>query len=664
VSPLRWARRSGSPATDALAPESSPPPRARVPDGAAERPGIEEAILPPQAREAGPAGVRPAAGVRVAAGAVSPGGDDPLARLHRQTQRLVRTNLALVRQLRPAGAVQWAVNDVRTVVDAAYAGLLLRDGPSGATGTFVHSGLARGAQASIASGPPQARGLLGVAMKARRPMRLTDLRQHPEFSGFPEGHPEMTSFVSAPVLRRREVIGVLFATGKRRAPEFTRDDQRFVARVAAELGRSRMLSAEAEPPELVDRIAASSRALRKEMETTRAFLSNLSHELRGSIAGIMTSAELLSDPSLGAITDDQMHALGGRIHSVAANLLTLVDNLFDLGRLEAGRLEAQLQPVDLAAVVEDAAAVVSPLADRSGVELGWPALGGLPRVLADPVRLRQVLVNLLVNAVKFTPPRGRAWLEVEVTSTGLRLAVCDTGRGIRAEDTERIFEPFERAADARIPGVGLGLAICRHIVDLHGSDLEVSTKLGEGSRFSFDLRRSREPLPPRLLRSRGGEKVAEGHDGAAASVLVVEDDPVSRQSVSDVLSGAGYRVYTAASREGALETIATVSPDIVLLDVQLPDGNGLEVVGSLRGAVQHPLVVLALSADRLGNTAEMARVAGCDYFALKPMPAHDLLTLMVRAVEARRAAAAQPGGIDQVSPSAVSTTEAGRAVTP
>jgi signal transduction histidine kinase/ActR/RegA family two-component response regulator len=565
-----------------------------------------------------------------------PDADDQVAILRTQAQRLVRANLALLRQVRPGSVLQWMTHDIRTVVGAAHAAVLLLDGPDGSPGTFVHSGLARNVAEAIPAERPQAHGLLREAMAAGRSMRVAGLRGPGGGAALPAGHPAVGSFVSAPLIRHREVIGLVYAANKRGAHEFTLEYERFVARMAAELGRAPLLTSPA-TPELVDRIAVTSQALRREMEATRSFLSSLSHELRGSIAGILVSAELISDPAYENLDEEQVRAVGRRIHGVAGNLLALVDNLLDLGRLEAGRLDVRLQPVNIPPILDDVAAVIAPLAGPAGVEIAWPGTAGVPRVLADPIRLRQVLVNLLTNAVKFTPSGGRAWLEIETDPEGVCMAVCDTGRGIPPSETERIFEPFERGDGVHEQGVGLGLAICRRIVDLHGSRLEVSSRPEGGSRFWFRLRRSREPLPPRLLRPSGGQSAVPGPDGRAASILVVEDDAASRQSISDVLRAAGYRVRAVANRSGALEAIASEAADAIVLDVQLPDGSGLEIIGNLRSGVDRPVAVVVLSADRIGDTAERAMAAGCDRFGLKPIAARDLLELIAGAVEERRA---------------------------
>jgi signal transduction histidine kinase/ActR/RegA family two-component response regulator len=570
-----------------------------------------------------------------------PDTDDQVAILRTQAQRLVRANLALLRQVRPGSVLQWMAHDIRTVVGAGHAAVFLLDGPGGSPGTFVHSGLARNVAGTIPAERPAAHGLLREALQAGRSMRVSGLRPPDGGAALPAGHPPVGSFVSAPLIRHREVIGLVYAANKRGAADFTLEDERFVARMAAELGRTPLLTSAA-TPELVDRISVTSQALRKEMEATRSFLSSLSHELRGSIAGILVSAELISDPAYESLDEQQVRAVGRRIHSVAGNLLALVDNLLDLGRLEAGRLDVRLQPVDLPPLLDDVAAVIAPLAGPAGVEVEWPPTAGAPRVLADPIRLRQVLVNLLTNAVKFTPSGGRAWLEIEADAEGVCLAVCDTGRGISPSETERIFEPFERGDGVHGQGVGLGLAISRRIVELHGSKLEVSSQPEVGSRFWFRLRRSREPLPPRLLRPSGGWSAVPGRDGRAASILVVEDDAASRQSISDVLGAAGYRVRSVATRGEALEAISAAAADAVVLDVQLPDGNGLEIIGSLRDRVDRPLAVVVLSADRIGDTAERAAAAGCDRFGLKPITARDLLGLIADAVQERTAGLSAP----------------------
>ncbi|MGP8161011.1 MAG: ATP-binding protein [Candidatus Dormibacteria bacterium] len=642
--PWKRGRRDGTIEADGAARGTPDPRLAPPPTTADDSPDIEP-VSSTTGRAAGDGG---AAG-RVTAAEPQPEParhreleDDQVAILRAQNQRLVRANLAMVRQLRPTGVLQWAVNDVRTVVDAQAAAIFLLDMPGGRVGSFVYSGLAAGASSGISGVQCEATGILDTALHAGRPMRLTDLRQHPTHRGYPEGHPQYTSFVSAPMQRNREVIGLVYATNKRRGSTFTSLDERFVARVAAELARSPGLGADAPAPELVDRISAATSALRREMDATRHFLSSLSHELRGSISGIMVSSELLADRSLGALEEHQLRTLGGRIHTVAENLLALVDNLLDLGRLEAGRLDVRLQPVDLPTVIDEVAGVIAPMAGPAEVTVEWPDTARVPRVLADPIRLRQVLVNLFTNAVKFTPPGGRAWLELETTDDAVRLSACDTGRGIAAAETERIFTPFARGTDSAIPGVGLGLAICRHIVDLHGSRLEVSSEPGVGSRFWFSLRRSREPLPPRLLRAPGGATVVAGADGRPATILLVEDDPINRQSIGDVLMAVGYRVRSVATRAAALEAMTRSPADIVVLDVQLPDGSGLEIVGALRAEGEQPAAIVALSADRIGDTAERAMDAGCDRFGLKPIAARELLTLVVEAFEERHSHQPRP----------------------
>jgi CheY-like chemotaxis protein len=336
------------------------------------------------------------------------------------------------------------------------------------------------------------------------------------------------------------------------------------------------------------------------------------------------SAELLSDPAFGSLSEDKMRAVGGRIGSSARSLMELVDNLLDLSRIQAGRLEVRMQPVAVQPIVSEVLAQLGPVAAEADIALDVAAVpASTPRILADPVRFRQVLANLVGNAVKFTPPRGHVVVEVQSSEHDVTVAVSDTGVGIDPADLQRLFEPFERAKDARAPGTGLGLAISSAIMELHGGRLEAESWPGVGSRFMAIFRVARLPhYTTEVERAVADEGPLVPGRG---TVLLVEDDESSRESTVSVLTAAGYRVIAVQSRAAALAAIPTCSPDLVLLDVHLPDGDGLDIVPELRalGGEPGPRVV-AFSADRVGNTEERAR-AVCDDFVLKPLRPRELL---------------------------------------
>jgi signal transduction histidine kinase len=454
-------------------------------------------------------------------------------------------------------------------------------------------------------------------------MRLTDLRNHPTHAGFPAHHPVMRSFLSVPLTAAGSTRGLLMCTDKRGVADFTAEDEEAVARIAAAVGAA-LGTTSGEGDELLRNLAAASERLHDEETRHWRFLGSLSHELRSAVGGILMSAELLADPAFGAVAEEQMRMVSSRIGTTARSLMELIDNLLDLSRIQAGRLEVRMQPLDVRPIIAEVLTQLGPVAADAEVVLDWPSpTNPPPRILADPVRVRQVLVNLVGNAIKFTPPPGHVVVEVQASEQDVVVAVSDTGTGIDPADLERLFEPFERARDAHGPGTGLGLAISRAIMVLHGGRLEAESWPGVGSRFAAAFRVARLP-----------HYTAEIDEAVAAegplvmgrgSILLVEDDEASRESTVSVLTAAGYRVVAVSTRVDALAAMASATPDVVLLDVQLPDGDGLDIVAELRAlAGERGTRVVAFSADRIGGTEERAR-AVCDDFVLKPLRPRELL---------------------------------------
>jgi signal transduction histidine kinase/PAS domain-containing protein len=537
-------------------------------------------------------------------------------------RQLVRANLDLIQQTRRDTLPRSAVELLRTVTDAEYAALLIIDPESGEVRTMLHAGMTPAAAGRI--GPlPAARGLLHAAITAQRPMRLTDLRHHPTHGGFPPHHPVMRSFLSVPVTVSGQPRGLLYCTNKRTLSDFTLDDEESALRIAAAVAGA-IDAQRDEGDTLLRNLAVASERLREEEARHWRFLGSLSHELRSSIGGILMSADLLSDPAFGAIAEEQMRAVGGRIGVTARSLMELIDNLLDLSRIQAGRLEVRMQPVDVQPIITEVVAQLGLVAADAEVALDiGPIPPSAPRILADPVRFRQVLVNLVGNALKFTPRHGHVVVEVQAGEHDVVVAVSDTGVGIDPADLQRLFEPFERAKDARAPGTGLGLAISSAIMELHGGRLAAESWPGVGSRFTATFRVARLPHytaeVERAVADEGPLVTGRG------TVLLVEDDESSRESTVSVLTAAGYRVVAASTRAAALAAVATCGADLVLLDVHLPDGDGLDIVDELRALSGSPGArVVAFSADRIGNTEERARQA-CDDFILKPLRPRELL---------------------------------------
>jgi len=371
-------------------------------------------------------------------------------------------------------------------------------------------------------------------------------------------------------------------------------------------------------------------------------LANMSHEIRTPMSGIIGFADLLAATPLSSGQQDYVE----NIRSSAYALLALINDILDLSKIEAGRLELESAPVDLKRLVEDAVGLLAVRAAEKHLRLVFTIDPSAPAaILSDSARLRQVLVNLLGNAAKFTD-RGGVSLSVAATmekdgSHRIDFAVSDTGPGIPAEHRERIFESF-RQVDASISrkfgGTGLGLAICRSIVQQMGGAIEVESRVGSGSTFRFWI-------PARAVaRSEVAAVRKPGIAGARSSglaplrVLVAEDNPVNRKLAQAVLRELGYQPDFALNGVEALDRIAVHDYDVVLMDVQMPEMDGLEATRRIRR--EHPAErqprIVAMTAAAFPEDRKLCLDAGMDDYVSKPMNMEELIAALGRVPAASR----------------------------
>jgi PAS domain S-box-containing protein len=423
-----------------------------------------------------------------------------------------------------------------------------------------------------------------------------------------------------PVLAGSEVVAVLeFFTGEPHEPDPALLET--MANIGTQLGRV----FERQRSEKVLRLAKD--AAEAASRAKSSFLANMSHELRTPLNAILGYAQVLArDADLGP----QHRRAIGVIEGSGEHLLSLINEILDLARIEAGTIEVQGAPFDLAALLSGIADLVSTRAEDKGLVFACELPAAVPAAVhADEKRLRQVLVNLLDNAIKYTV-RGRVALSVARHDGRYHFMVEDTGIGISAEELPRIFETFHqvRSAQAFAEGTGLGLAISKTLVALMGGSLEVSSTPGEGSRFWFEL-----DLPEVAPADDGSsaEQRIVGVRGARRRVLVVDDKADNRQLLHDLLAPAGFEVEAAADAEACLASVASGPPDAVLLDLRMPGMSGLEATRRLRALDGgHRLVIIAVSASVFGHHREECIAAGADDFLAKPLRLERLLDLLCR----------------------------------
>lgn len=344
-----------------------------------------------------------------------------------------------------------------------------------------------------------------------------------------------------------------------------------------------------------------------------AFLASVTHELRTPLHGILGFGRLLLDSEP---TEQERHEFAGMIVSSGEALLRLVNDILDLSKVEAGRLELDEQAVDLGRLLEECVRLVEVSARERQIEMNLRIDADLPELLVlDPGRFRQVLLNLLGNAVKFTE-QGHVTVTVRVEEDVVRVAVRDTGIGIPLEEQQRIFEPFVQVpGSCGAVGTGLGLAIARQLVERMGGRIGLESWPGQGSTFWFSL-----PLRPARAPAQPAEPLADApRTWPGARILVADDDRIGRRLLEHLLTSAGHQVVTVADGQAALETAAQEYFDLIFLDSRMPRLSGPEVARQLRLREGHPVPLVGLTADARKEERERCLAAGMDDFLAKPV---------------------------------------------
>jgi signal transduction histidine kinase len=358
------------------------------------------------------------------------------------------------------------------------------------------------------------------------------------------------------------------------------------------------------------------------------FLSRMSHELRTPLAAIMGFSELLEMAGL----DERKHEWAATIQKAGRHLLQLVDEVLDISRIEAGQISLSLEPVAVAPLLREALELIAPLAGGRSVTLEPPWIAqGSGYVRADSQRLKQVLINLLSNAVKYNREGGTVDIAVAaVGSDRLHIAVTDTGPGIDSGSFEKLFAPFERLDTAAgIEGTGLGLALSRSLVEAMGGTLTVASTVGVGCTFTVELGRD-EPTAVAAAQAEDGEPLsARSYDGERR-LLYIEDTVANVRLVEEILSSRpSVRVLPAGMGSLGLELAAEHRPDLVLLDLHLPDIGGDEVLAKLRAdeRTKH-IPVVVLSADATGRSPGPLLETGAEAYLTKPIGVRELLEVV------------------------------------
>jgi len=340
------------------------------------------------------------------------------------------------------------------------------------------------------------------------------------------------------------------------------------------------------------------------------FLASMSHELRTPLHTIIGFSELLAEGVEGPLNDKQSRFVR-HVHQDALHLLELINDVLDLSKIEAGRLELQLEAFDSLDVINDALGAIHPMAEAKQIVVSNRTKGPLP-VFADRVRFREILNNLLSNAVKFTPEKGTVWIEREPAPEDVVcFSVGDTGIGIAPEDQDAVFDTFRQVGSTTRgvrEGTGLGLAIVKRLVEMHGGEIRVESEKGKGSRFSFTI------------------PVTRAVKADQPMVLTIEDEPSARELMQNYLQPFGIRVEMARNAREGVARARELRPDAITLDLLLPGGTGWSVLRDLRQWPETagiPIVVISVLDEEQAALAQ-----GAVAYLRKPLKKEALIRVL------------------------------------
>ncbi len=359
------------------------------------------------------------------------------------------------------------------------------------------------------------------------------------------------------------------------------------------------------------------------------FLSSMSHELRTPLNAIMGFSQLFAyDQTLG----EQHLANATEINRAGKHLMSLIDQILDLSRIEAGEIGVSLEPVSLDQVLADSVNWVSPLAVNRQIDIDCDTEAFEQiHVLADQIRLKQVFLNLLTNAIKYNQQAGRVEIILDTDSSErVRIGVRDSGAGISPEKLEKLFQPFNRlgAEYSMVEGTGIGLVITRQLIDLMQGRLEVDSEPGRGSTFWVSLEAARMPevAESSVAGARNGEE-SEATDISLSRILVAEDNLINQELMAAQLSILGYRADYAENGQSALARWQEGSYDLLLTDIRMPEMNGYDLVREIRQLEQGGetrSAVIAITANALEADVKQCFDVGVDHVISKPVELEDL----------------------------------------
>jgi len=571
---------------------------------------------------------------------------------------LNRTGATLASKLDLQSVVQ-TVTDAATQLSGAEFGAFFyttTDAGDGVFTLYALSGAPR--EAFDKFGHPRATPLFGPTFRGEDAIRIGDVHRDPRYGqmgphhGMPAGHLPVRSYLAVPVIARSgEVLGGLFF-GHSECDVFSERSERLVVAIAAQaaiaVDNARLYEEAKRAADERARLLEAERSARAEVERVSLmkdeFLATLSHELRTPVNAVLGWSEVL----LARMTEDNDTRRG--LATIARNARAqaqLIEDLLDMNRIVSGKVRLDVQRIDLVPIIEAALDSVRPSANAKDIKLRPSVDPDAGPVFVDPNRLQQVVWNLLNNAVKFTPKGGSIDVIVQRVNSHVEIAVHDSGIGIRPEFLPHLFERFRQANSSttrKYGGLGLGLSIVKHLVELHGGTVRAeSSGDGSGSTFIVDLpiravqSSSPQPREPPKEERREPDRPQEV-SLAGIRVLVIDDEADARALVKCVLRDAAADVLTGASADEGLALVKSARPHVIVSDIGMPDRDGYDFIRDVRALEATSggeTPAIALTAFARSEDRTRAMLAGYQVHVSKPIEPQKLVATIKNLADSR-----------------------------
>ena len=475
--------------------------------------------------------------------------------------------------------------------------------------------------------------LLGRVYAYGEVVMTDDVYHHAHRGGFPSGHPVLNNYLGVPITSGGELIGMFAISNSKQTldQELIQWLQPFTDTCALLINLYRQM---AERETVMSELEQAKHQAEKANRAKSEFLSSMSHELRTPLNAILGFAQLLGNSKRHPLSDKQSRQVR-QIEKSGQHLLSLINEVLDLAKIEAGHLPLSIETIRAESVVNDACETLEASAEAAGITLTRHLFNEPWCIKADYTRTKQVLLNLIYNAIKYNNANGTITVSAEQQGATLRINVADTGPGIAPERQHELFEPFNRldAENGTIEGTGIGLAITRELIERMEGEIGVESALGEGATFWFTLPLTESGSPSLVTEpSRNNSSPAASQQLA---LLYIEDNPANQRLMEDIVEELdGIHLQSASRAEIGLEMMRSSLPDLVLMDIHLPGMDGYQALEAIRrdAALRH-LPVIALSANAMPSDAKKGLKAGFNDYLTKPLEIDRLLSMFERYAE-------------------------------